>query len=337
MQTVNGRTPVFRHDRGGVESIANILAKGGIAAIPTETVYGLAARADSETAVERVFAAKGRPSDNPLIVHVPDIDTARSIAEFDDRAGRLLNRFSPGPITLVLPYRTDVATAARAGLRSVALRIPDSESTLEILALTGPLVAPSANKSGRPSPTTAGHVLDDLDGSIDAILDAGPCTIGIESTIVSLIGKEPKVLRPGSIGVEEIEEVLKRSVRRPIPNQHDAVVTPGTRYRHYAPEIPIEVLESIRLDPTVDAVRSGIVSIASRVSRLLVPEDLVDQVADLPGVITDIRALTAHTFYEELRRAEFDGVERLGILLDRSRTSAGLADRIRRSAGIDAQ
>ena len=203
-------TRVQRAEKQSIEAAAVALRQGGLVAFPTETVYGLGADAGNGEAIARLYAAKGRPAFNPLIAHVSDVVAARRIAIFDHDAERLAAAFWPGPLTLVLPKRPDcgVADLALAGLDTVAVRVPDHPVALTLLkAFGGPVVAPSANRSGHVSPTSAAHVLADLRGLIDLVIDGGLCEVGVESTIVSCLG-EPTLLRPGGLAREAIERVL---------------------------------------------------------------------------------------------------------------------------------
>src|SRR5476651_1343346 len=200
----------LKTDSQSIEAAAACLRAGGLAAFPTETVYGLGADAGNGEAVARLYAAKERPAFNPLIAHVADLAAARRLANFDSAAEKLAAAFWPGPLTLVLPKRTGGALAdlALAGLDSVALRVPSHPMALALLkTFGGPVVAPSANRSGHVSPTSAAHVLADLRGRIDMVIDAGPCAVGVESTIVSCLG-EPTLLRPGGLPRDDIERVL---------------------------------------------------------------------------------------------------------------------------------
>src|SRR5271166_4296899 len=209
------RTRTTRLAAANAETIAAAAAclrAGGLVAMPTETVYGLAAVATSDAAVAAIFAAKQRPAINPLIAHVLDFETARQHAVFGDEAEKLAVAFWPGPLTLVLPAAATcrVSLLARAGLDTVALRAPSHETARALIEAAGaPLAAPSANRSGRVSPTTAAHVLADLDGKIDWILDAGPSRHGLESTVVACLDAGPALLRPGAIAREAIETVLQ--------------------------------------------------------------------------------------------------------------------------------
>lgn len=227
---------------------AEILRAGGLVAIPTETVYGLGADGLNESAVAKIFQAKGRPQDNPLILHVTG---AEQIVLFchhvPPAAYRLAEAFWPGPLTMVLPARDSVPRRTTAGLSTVAVRCPDSAITREIIRLTGsPIAAPSANLSGKPSTTTARHVLDDHDGRIEAVVDGGPCRVGVESTIVDLTEPRPRLLRPGGITPEQLLAVLgdlvvDQAVTAPL--EAGAVVkAPGMKYRHYAPACPVVIV-----------------------------------------------------------------------------------------------
>lgn len=229
-----GQTKLLPPTPDGLATAARILAAGGLVAMPTETVYGLAGDARSDLAVAAIFNAKDRPHFNPLIVHVADMATARQVAQFDAVAERVAAAFWPGPLTLVLPLNPAAGLSAlvTAGLTTVAIRMPAHPVALGLLrAFGGPLAAPSANLSGRVSPTTAAHVLAGLDGRIDAILDGGPCAVGVESTILSL-GALPLLLRPGGIAVEAISAMLG-----PVSSggNADRPNAPGQLASHYAP------------------------------------------------------------------------------------------------------
>lgn len=228
-------TETLQADEGGIAHAAAILREGGLVAVPTETVYGLAARADCDAAVARIYEAKGRPSFNPLIVHVSTIEQARELAQFSAEAEALAEEHWPGPLTLVLPRREDagLAAAVSAGLPTVALRMPDHPVMRAVLNETGaPVAAPSANRSGFISPTSAAHVLASLDGRIDAVLDAGECRAGLESTIVAV--REDgnlEELRPGPVKV---------APRNSSPDG-SGIEAPGQLASHYAPGKPVRL------------------------------------------------------------------------------------------------
>ena len=231
---------------------AAIIRRGGLVAIPTETVYGLGADGLNEEAVASIFAAKGRPQDNPLILHVAEPGEIEKFCHSIPKAAyTLAEKFWPGPLTMVLPARDIVPKRTTGGLSTVAVRCPDNDVTRAIIRLSGvPIAAPSANLSGKPSTTTAAHVLHDHDGKIDAIVDGGPCRVGVESTIVDLTDEHPRLLRPGGITPEQLKEVLGELViDRAVTAQidKDAVVkAPGMKYRHYAPQEPVVIVSGSR-------------------------------------------------------------------------------------------
>lgn len=219
-----------------IRRAAAIIRKGGLVAVPTETVYGLAGDATNDLAVARIFAAKGRPHFNPLIVHVADFDMAGRYAETTALAERLADEFWPGPLTLVLPRRAvcPISLLASAGLDTLALRAPDHPIAQAVIKTAGvPLAAPSANRSGAISPTRAEHVRDTLGDTVDMILDGGPCRVGVESTIVRLVGERLILLRPGGVAAEEIERVAGRPLGR--PGKSARIEAPGMLASHYAP------------------------------------------------------------------------------------------------------
>jgi L-threonylcarbamoyladenylate synthase len=229
-------TRVLTADAAAIETAARCLAAGGLAAFPTETVYGLGADATNGEVVARLYAAKGRPAFNPLIAHVADKAAAERLGSFNAQAERLAKTFWPGPLTLVLPARADcpVSDLARAGLDSVAVRVPAHPVAQALLkALGKPVVAPSANRSGHVSPTSAAHVLADLRGRIDLVIDGGPCQVGVESTIVACLD-EPALLRPGGLPREALEQALGYPLRDAAPTG-EAPLAPGMLSSHYAP------------------------------------------------------------------------------------------------------
>lgn len=228
----------------GLRAAAGLLARGETVAFPTETVYGLGADARNARAVAAIYEAKGRPRFNPLIIHVPDLETARRYAEFDHDALALAAAFWPGPLTLVLPARpgTGIADLVTAGLDSIAVRVPAHPTAKALLqTFGGPLAAPSANPSGRISPTTADHVLEGLHGRIAAVVDGGPTGVGLESTIIGLADGTPRLLRPGGLPAEDIEKALGQ----PLQAAGEGISAPGQLAAHYAPEV------ALLLDATV--------------------------------------------------------------------------------------
>ncbi|MDD4345308.1 MAG: L-threonylcarbamoyladenylate synthase [Desulfitobacteriaceae bacterium] len=234
-------TKILRVDRTNPDltvlaEAAELLKSGELVAFPTETVYGLGANALDAEACSKIFQVKGRPQDNPLIVHVANRAIADTVIKsWNVFAEICMHFFWPGPLTLVLPKKTQVPATVTCGLETVAIRMPKHRVALALIELTGlPLAAPSANLSGKPSPTSADHVRQDLHGRIKLIIDAGNCQVGLESTVLDLTGKIPTILRPGGITREDLEKVLGE-VRVDRPTENQAPKAPGMKYRHYAP------------------------------------------------------------------------------------------------------
>ncbi len=237
-------TERLRPDATGIARAAELLRAGRLVALPTETVYGLAADARNDAAVAAIYAAKDRPQFNPLIVHLPDLDAARAVAEFSGDAERLAGAFWPGPLTLVLPLRAGagISRLVTAGLDSVAIRVPAGAVAQAVLrAAAIPVAAPSANPSGRISPTTAEHVLAGLSGRIAAVLDGGACPVGVESTILDLTGPPPRLLRPGGLPAEALEAALGTGLLPPLPAAADRPAAPGMLASHYAPRAAVRL------------------------------------------------------------------------------------------------
>jgi len=244
-------TELLRADPDGFGRAAQILRTGGLVAFPTETVYGLGADATNDRAVARIFEAKDRPRFNPLIVHVDSAETARRFVEWPHAADRLAGAFWPGPLTLVLPLKpgTGLSPLVTAELPSLAVRVPDHPVARELLGrFGGPVAAPSANPSGRISPTTAEHVRAGLSGRIEAILDGGSCGVGVESTIVGLTGA-PTLLRPGGLPAEAIEQALGQPLNAYAPG--GALTAPGQMTAHYAPGVPVRLNADTRREGEV--------------------------------------------------------------------------------------
>ena len=245
-------TEICPADARGIAKAAELIRAGFVVGMPTETVYGLAADATNERAVREIFRAKGRPADNPLIVHIADSgELADLVTSVPEGARRLMETFWPGPMTLVLPRSGRVPDIVTAGMDTVGIRMPSSPAARALIRASGrPLAAPSANTSGRPSPTTARHVLDDMSGRIPLILDGGPCGVGVESTVIDARGEEPVVLRPGGITPEMIRGVLHAveidpHVMSPL-KEGEAVRSPGMKYKHYAPRAWLTLFEGTR-------------------------------------------------------------------------------------------
>lgn len=243
-------TKLLKCDEYGVLKAGELLREGELVAMPTETVYGLAANALDEKAVRSIFSVKGRPQDNPLIVHIAEVSMWQTlVADLPPEAIALAEKFWPGPLTIILPKSSRVPNVTTANMDSVAVRMPSHEGARAIIKAAGvPIAAPSANLSGSPSPTAVKHCIKDLDGKIPLIIDGGDCSVGIESTVVSLVG-EPMLLRPGAITPEMLSEALGRQVEvshavsKPL-KAGERPTSPGMKYRHYAPKAKMVLVES---------------------------------------------------------------------------------------------
>ncbi len=313
--TGNSDRRIRAADEAGIAAAAKLLRAGKLVALPTETVYGLAARADRDAAVTAIYRAKGRPDFNPLIVHVPDVIAAERLAVFDERAWRLADALWPGPLTMVLPLRDDagLAPAVTAGLPTVALRVPAHPVMLAVLKETAlPLAAPSANRSGAVSPSLAMHVAQSLGDRVDLILDGGACERGIESTIVALRpGGGWQVLRPGPIGVNGLADILGT---RPETGGGRGIEAPGQLASHYAPGKPVR-LEAEQAEP--DEYLIGFGAIAGDIN-LSAEGDLAEAAARL---------------YAALHEAAASDRPRIAVVrLPEDGIGAAIADRLRRAA-----
>jgi L-threonylcarbamoyladenylate synthase len=265
-------------DQDVIRQVASILRSGGLVAFPTETVYGLGAAVFNEQAVRRVYIVKQRPFDNPLIIHISSLEMLYLVAEdISEREVKLIEKFWPGPLTLILPRNPRVPRVVSGGLDTVAVRMPAHPVALALIRELGePIAAPSANLAGRPSPTSAEHVIQDLYGKIDAIVDGGVTLYGIESTIINARTNPPILLRPGAYPVEEIERVLGEKVAVPDYarglGEATLALAPGMRYRHYAPETPLILVDPVsgRIDTLVSKVLSTIMELRDMYSKICV-------------------------------------------------------------------
>ncbi len=290
-----------------------LLRDGGLVVFPTETVYGLGADASNPTALRRLFAVKGRPVHHPVIVHLASAETIDDWAsEVPDEARVLTDRFWPGPLTVILRRSARVLDEVTGGLPTVGLRVPAAPVALDLLAaFGGGLAAPSANRFGHVSPTTAQSVIDELGDAVDLVLDGGPCRVGVESTIVELTGEAPTVLRPGAVTVAQLERALGRSVRPPEGPSR----APGMLPSHYAPNAAVEIVAAEALAARTEELRQQ-----GRRVVTIVPS------ADLD---TD-----AHTLYARLREADARGADViLAVLPEDEGIGAAIADRLRKAAG----
>ena len=299
-----------------IEEAGALLRAGEVVGIPTETVYGLAADALNPQAVKRIFEAKGRPQDNPLIVHIADLSMVREIAtEFPPEAQKLADAFWPGPLTIILPKQDKIPMVTSGGLNTVGIRFPVHPMAQAIIRAAGvPLAAPSANTSGRPSTTTAQHVMEDLHGKIAAVVDGGPCSVGVESTVVSLCGERPRLLRPGGISLEQLQSVLgevdvDRALKEKIDDS-EKVSAPGMKYRHYAPKADLKIVEGPMervisyINEQAEKGRTGIICTEETRSRY--PKGDIKCV----GTRKDELSIASHLF-AVLREFDEDGVEQI--------------------------
>lgn len=241
-------TKVLKPTKDNIRYCAGLLKSGEVVGMPTETVYGLAANAFDESAVRKIFKAKNRPADNPLIVHIADFDMINDLVrDIPDAAISVCKKFWPGPITVVLPKSDNIPLVTSGGLDTVGIRFPSNETARELIRESGlPLAAPSANLSGSPSPTTAEHVFDDMNGRIPAILDGGSCSVGVESTVISIENDIIRLLRPGKISVDDLktvtrEVIVDKGVLEVISNDTQ-VKSPGMKYKHYSPKADVTLV-----------------------------------------------------------------------------------------------
>ncbi len=300
-------TLLLKDTPADIKTAADIIKNGGIVAVPTETVYGLAADALNGKAVEKIFTAKGRPMDNPLIVHICDLEMLERFniyREFTDKAKLLAERFWPGPLTVILPKGDSIPDETSAGLSTVAVRFPSHKTALALIkAADTPLAAPSANLSGKPSPTTAQHCINDLMGRADAIIDGGECEVGVESTVITLAQDPPRLLRPGGVTPEQLREVLGEIViDKAVTDRLEegrTAASPGMKYRHYAPRADVFLVRGESFVPFVSR-------IADRDSAVICydeDKDKFDLTAYPIGKKTDFHSHT-HRLFDILRQID---------------------------------
>jgi L-threonylcarbamoyladenylate synthase len=313
------------------------LKSGEVVAFPTETVYGLGAIATNEQAVAKIFEAKGRPSDNPLIVHVGESQhILKYVSEISKKAENCIEAFWPGPLTLILHAKPNVfASNVTAGLTTVGLRMPDHPVALELLKMLGePVAAPSANLSGKPSPTTALHVEKDLQGRIPLILDGGATGIGVESTVVDFTIEPPVILRPGGVTAQMLREVIGEIIEPNTTTVDDATVprAPGMKYAHYAPDAPVYLIES-----NLDAVDHAIQSIHTQNQKvaLLAPNELKHDQADWFFSLGDQQnpEESAHHLYAHLRACDDTAADIILVTLPlKTGVGAAIFNRLEKAA-----
>lgn len=332
-------TQVLKPDQKALELAGELLRNGELVGMPTETVYGLAANALDGNAVEKIFKAKGRPMDNPLIVHISDISQVDSlVSTFPEKAKQLAQAFWPGALTIIMPCSDNVPFQVTAGLKTVAVRFPSHKTALEIIASAGvPLAAPSANLSGSPSPTTAQHVYDDLNGRIPLIIDGGESKVGLESTVITVATEPPTLLRPGGITVEQLEEVIGEiSIDKGVTQMLDAnaiVASPGMKYKHYSPKARIIILkgnqtEYINYINTNKDSSTGALCYDSDIDKLTVPYVSLGSESDYTA--------QAHNLFTALRQLDEMGLK---IVYARCPDTDGVGlavyNRLIRSAGFE--
>lgn len=322
-----------------IDAAGEVLKNGGLVAFPTETVYGLGANGLDDVAVRKVFAAKGRPVDNPLILHVSSPCDVKLFAEtIPDIAYRLMDRFWPGPLTLVLPRRDIVPDVVTGGLDTVAVRMPDHMIALLLIARAGvPIAAPSANISGRPSPTSAKHVISDLQGRIDMIIDGGVTGIGVESTVLDVSSDPPSILRPGGVSVEDLQDLIP-SVTVAEYKEEDKPRSPGMKYRHYSPDAQVIIVsgKGDRLRHKINELSLQYSESGKSVGIMATAElgnGLNGDVLKTMGNRDDYRQIAA-SLYSLLREFDSDGVD---VVLVEAISHEGLGfavmNRLYRAAG----
>ena len=322
-----------------VASAAQIIRSGGLLGIPTETVYGLGANALDEEAVLHIFEAKGRPQDNPLIIHVPDASWLERYCEsVPEAAYRLAESFWPGPLTMILPRKPIVPLRTTGGLETVGVRCPDHPVTLAVIQKAGvPIAAPSGNTSGRPSPTCMEDMREDMDGKIDAIFDGGPCRVGVESTIIDLTCTPPRLLRPGGLPLEMLEDVLGEvAVDKAVVSllkDGEKPKAPGMKYRHYAPKAPVTVFTG---DPEKSAryieahlpASAGVICFSEFTGRY--PGHIVHDL----GSFTD-KAEQARRVFDALREFDHEAVTEIYAQCpDASGLGLAIGNRLKKAAGF---
>lgn len=311
-------TQVRPADPASISLAAQLLADGQLVAFPTETVYGLGADALNAQAVLSIFAAKGRPADNPLIVHIDDRRQLESLCDVPPMAEKLMDAFWPGPLTLIMPRKPAVPDAVTAGLDTVAVRMPSHPAAQALLrACQLPIAAPSANRSGKPSPTTAQHVLDDMDGRIPLILDDGSSDVGLESTVVDVCHGNPCILRPGGITKDMLESVLgpvdvAGSVLRPL-QEGETALSPGMRYKHYSPDGQVTLVTGAETDvvPALSALYQHAQNNGHQACVMCFTEHVTSLANCHPHDIgsKDHPEEVAHRLFDTLRQLDAEGMD----------------------------
>jgi len=347
MISANNREPVSflktlildANDNKNIKICADHMKTGGVVAFSTETVYGLGANALDAEAVSGIFDVKGRPADNPLIVHVASIDDVKPlVTDIPDIFKTLTEKFWPGPLTLIMRKSAAVPDIVTAGLDSVAVRMPEHPAALALIQeFGGPIAAPSANPSGKPSPTKAQHVKNDLNGKIPYILDGGDCKVGIESTVLDITGKVPRILRPGSVTYDELKNILGNIdiVNTKTGNElNDKIIekpmSPGMKYRHYAPKVPLTAV----FGPPEKTAEFIIAKVNDETGALMFDDHAIDHKNIITIGNSDDHEVLALNLFEALRKVDKSDITAIYAQVP-NETGIGyaVADRIRKAAG----
>lgn len=337
------RTIVSPCDPESIERAAKLIRSGALVAFPTETVYGLGANGLDGQAVLRIFEAKGRPADNPLILHISRRDDILPLIDgpLPDNARSLADAFWPGPLTMVLPKSALVPDAVSAGLNTVAVRMPSHPAALKLIEKAGvPVAAPSANRSGRPSPTRAEHVLEDMDGRIDMVLDGGPCQVGLESTVVDMTGETPRILRPGGVTPEMIVAALgavrvDESAMRPLM-EGETARSPGMKYRHYAPNGRLTIVRGGK-EEVVRAIAALYDGAETRGEKCAILASSTERYgARRVRSLGETPEQAAAALFQALREMDGEGIERIfAEAVDTAGVGLAVMNRLGRAAAFD--
>lgn len=327
------KTRLLKDTEEDIRIAAKIIEQGGLVAFPTETVYGLGANAMDADAVRKIYEAKGRPADNPTIVHIAEREELGQVTFLvTEDMKTLMDRFWPGPMTMIVPRGEYIPYVTTGNLETVGVRMPENEVARELIRRSGcPIAAPSANLSGKPSPTTAQHVIDDLDGRIDAVIQSGPCRIGIESTVIDMTGKIPMILRPGYITKKDFEDALGQEIlldptlnRKPREGEDFHPKAPGMKYRHYAPRAEMIIFKGdrIRVEAAIDQERAEREALGQKVFVIDFDEDR--------------ETVAAHEIFAMLRQADREGADViLAAALPQRGVGFSVMNRMLKSAGFN--
>ena len=327
------KTRLLKDTDEDIRIAAKIIEQGGLVAFPTETVYGLGANAMDADAVRKIYEAKGRPADNPTIGHIAEREERGQVTFLvTEDMKTLMDRFWPGPMTMIVPRGEYIPYVTTGNLETVGVRMPENEVARELIRRSGcPIAAPSANLSGKPSPTTAQHVIDDLDGRIDAVIQSGPCRIGIESTVIDMTGKIPMILRPGYITKKDFEEALGQEIlldptlnRKPREGEDFHPKAPGMKYRHYAPRAEMIIFKGdrIRVEAAIDQERAEREALGQKVFVIDFDEDR--------------ETVAAHEIFAMLRQADREGADViLAAALPQRGVGFSVMNRMLKSAGFN--